>query len=533
MRYYLLLFIFSLSFTGLHSQKKAGLKRPKLVLFFFIDELNTTQLLAFQDKFSDKGFNRLMTEGVFLKNAQYPAGSLYKGTNLATLLSGSYPATHGIVSEKWYDRLRKSEVISTMGIVDYSLPDSLQPRENTSQILVSTIVDELKWMHNGASKVTTIGVEPSSFLWSGGQMPNEIYRLSKESGAFESLKDTTLVPLPKWVNNFNSKNLADLYSGREWGPSKDLNTYHQYKFFKDEVKGDHHFLYSLQKKRGKDAYKNVIESPYGNKLIRDFVAYSLFNSDIGRDDVTDVLSVHFSTKSTMFKNASVFAPETEDMVMRLDTEIGDILGIVEDRIGLNNTVVVLTSLSSPLRSENDYKRSNIPTGIFSGAKATSLLNLYLMAIHGQGKWVKSYNDSQIYLNQDFIKEKGKDFDEMAKQSAEFLMQMKGVAYAVPAKELASMNSSLSSIRSLELNFHNLRSGDILLRLSPGWNEEVDGVILSKQYSQVHLPLFIFGGGIEARVVNRSEPMINLAPTICTLLGIPFPNGCEGEVIEGF
>ena len=35
-------------------------------------------------------------------------------------------------------------------------------------------------------------------------------------------------------------------------------------------------------------------------------------------------------------------------------------------------------------------RFNIPTGEFSSKKAVSLLNMYLMALYGNGSWVNGY-----------------------------------------------------------------------------------------------------------------------------------------------
>ncbi|MCU4154808.1 alkaline phosphatase family protein [Carboxylicivirga sp. A043] len=513
--------------------QKVPSQRPKLVVFILIDQLSTDQIVAFRGQFSDNGFNRLINGGAFYRNASYPAGSAYYGTNLATIATGCYPSTHGIVSDWWYDRIRGKEVNALYG--DIFLNSNENQRYPTAdRILCSTITDELKWMNNGTSRVTGIALGGNHIVWCGGHSPNNLYQIDDNTGEFVLIRQSDAIkPLPEWAKKFNKKHFLNTYSKRDWGPLKDLNQYHQMKFFREQRAKSSDFMYALDKQKGNGAYIPVIHSPYGNKIVRDFAMAQIINDEYGKDEIPDVLTIGFTARAVHGDVHGAFDAETEDMILRLDLEIADLLKTIDKEVGLENTLIALTSVTAPYRPIAENSKHGIPTGVFSGQKASSLVNLFLMAKYGQGKWVMAYHDGQMYLNHELIKEKGVDLVEAKEEAARFLSDMKGVAFAMPISELKISSSDLASLRSLKLNYHPQRSGDIVVKIRPGWSEELDnGRKVNRNWNSTHLPLIFYGWKVNAKTVYRNVSMIQFAPTISSFLEIPFPNGCEGEPLQG-
>jgi hypothetical protein len=512
--------------------QKLPSQRPKLVVLILIDQLSTNQIVAFRNQFSDNGFNRLIYGGAFYRNASYPAGSAYTGSNLATLITGSYPSTHGIVSDWWYDRVRNKEVHALYGEFLVN-GDKSEKLPSADRVLSSSFTDELKWMNNGQSKVAAIGRNEQHTVWCGGHTPNQIYKIDDNTGEFVILQDSiTETAIPDWIKKFNKKDFLNTYSSRGWGPLNDLSQYYQLRYFSEQREGAKEFMYSLEMQEGEGAYIPVIHSPYGNKLIRDFAMAKIIHDEYGKDDETDVLTVNFSTQSVHGNTFGAFDAETEDMVLRLDLEIADLLRNIDKEVGLENTLVALTSVSAPYRPIEENNKHGIPTGIFSGHKASSLVNLFLMAKYGQGKWVMAYHDGHMYLNHELIKERGVNIDEVKKEAAYFLSDMQGVAFALPISELRVATSELTSLQNLKLNYHPHRSGDIVVKLSPGWTEELDdGRKVSRDWKSNQLPLIFYGWKVNPKNVYQTTSMIHFAPTIASFLEIPFPNGCEGEPLQ--
>ncbi len=524
---FILYIILSVCFSvSAFSQRRIASQKPKLVVFLLVDELSTDQLVAFRDKFSDGGFNRIIDGGSFFRHASFPAGSVYAGCNLSTFYTGTFPATHGIISDRWFDRLKYKEIKAT----GFDKEAGLRP--SVDNLLASTLSDELKWMYNGQCKVTSIGFNNDILVWTAGHKPDYIYYADATTGDIVLNADSIETPMPDWANEFNTKKLLDVYCDRQWGPIADLKKYHQLKYFSEDLPEGHSFLYSLKKTKGNEPYKMVMQSPYGNKLIRDFSIAHILNEDYGKDEIPDIITIQFTAKSAIRSNASAFEAETEDMLLRLDREIADMINIIDEEVGLENTLIVTSAIGAPVRSMEDNERVNVSTGLFNGKKAASLLNLYLMALHGQGKWVQAYHDGQIYLNHELLEQSKMSIKELLDQSAKFLMQVEGVAYALPAAELMASTSDLASMESLKLNYHPKRSGDIMIRLQPGWNEQIEGESpVNRHWTDARLPLIFYGWKVGRKNVYQSVSMTDVAPTISSFLEIPFPNGCEGKPLK--
>ena len=63
----------------------------------------------FWDKFQPNGFKKIYNEGAICSNVKLTLHEQNYASGTATLFTGVHPSIHGIVSNKWYDRLRKNE----------------------------------------------------------------------------------------------------------------------------------------------------------------------------------------------------------------------------------------------------------------------------------------------------------------------------------------------------------------------------------------------------------------------------------------
>ncbi len=75
----------------------------------------------------------------------------------------------------------------------------------------------------------------------------------------------------------------------------------------------------------------------------DFAKVLIENEDIGQDDVTDYLSLSFSSTDYV---GHVFGPlslEAEDNLLHLDKTLAELLAFVDKEVGLENTLIVLSA----------------------------------------------------------------------------------------------------------------------------------------------------------------------------------------------
>src|SRR5665648_1039390 len=81
------------------NSKNTDVSVPRLVVVLSVDQMRTDYLSRYWNKFQSGGFKRLVNEGAVCSNAQLDLHVQKITTGTATLFTGVYPATHGIVGD--------------------------------------------------------------------------------------------------------------------------------------------------------------------------------------------------------------------------------------------------------------------------------------------------------------------------------------------------------------------------------------------------------------------------------------------------
>ncbi|TLX76949.1 hypothetical protein E9993_04495 [Labilibacter sediminis] len=507
---------------------QSSTKPPRLVVFIQVDELHTEQLLAFRNKLGKYGFNQLVNKGTFYHKGKYESNTSFTGTKTANMLCGCYPETHGIIGKEWLSK-DKSQTVQAFS---FKSDNTLHPDSGDiiiSNRLTSSIADELNLHNRGFSKIASIGLSPEKVAFFANPNKIDTYWFDRTTGNMISEADSS--QLKEWVLDFNDKRFADLYIERQWGPITDLKKYHEYS--KSNPTQPRHFLYDLKNSNSALPYQHIAGSPFGNIILRDFAASLIINEEYGKDDHVDLLSVSFTCKPYLSEHQELFDAEVEDMVLRLDDQIESFINLMKDNIGLEHVLVVLSSTPSSRWKPETLKKEEISTGYFNGKKTAALLNLYLMAIYGQGKWISGYHDKQFYFNKSLLEKSKIPLQEMQEKAATFLLEVSGIEKTISSYHLRTNEYTTGIFNLIQKNYYHERSGDLFISLKPGWSEEVvnhkEKNIISGQY--FNSPLIFFGWNTSAMQILSSIQMIDVAATISSILQIPEPNGCIGEPLK--
>ena len=92
-----------------------------------------------------------------------------------------------------------------------------------------------------------------------------------------------------------------------------------------------------------DKYKKFKTSPYINDEVNRLVNACLSNTQIGQDAAPDLLTLFYYAGNYDHKPNTEYAMEIQDMYVRLDNSIGDLLDLIDRKIGLRNTLFFITS----------------------------------------------------------------------------------------------------------------------------------------------------------------------------------------------
>jgi predicted AlkP superfamily pyrophosphatase or phosphodiesterase len=139
------------------------------------------------------------------------------------------------------------------------------------------------------------------------------------------------------------------------------------------------------------------------------------------------------------------------------------------------------------------------------------------------------------LNRKVIAEKKLDLTTVQKKAAAFILEMDGIAETYAAEEIKVNSYTNNSFKALLQNGYNFkRSGDVLFRFNVAYFDAYmqKGTTHGAEFSyDTHVPLLFMGWGIKPGSTVESINITDIAPTICSLLNIPFPNGCTGKPIK--
>ena len=165
------------------------------------------------------------------------------------------------------------------------------------------------------------------------------------------------------------------------------------------------------------------------------------HEELGKDDIPDYLSISFSSTDYV---GHLFGPsslETEDQILRLDRILDALFMYVDERVGLKNTIIVLSAdhggpEAPGYMKQFGFEADYIVPDRFDKTDAIESLKKQF----GIGeRLIKTYYHPYLYLNRSIIREKGLDQGKVELAVCKELMKLDGVNLAVSSSALASGN----------------------------------------------------------------------------------------------
>jgi predicted AlkP superfamily pyrophosphatase or phosphodiesterase len=539
-RYYLIqtIFVIIFFFSDVHAQnEKSALKKPKLVVGLVVENMRPDYIQRYWSKFGEEGFKKLFSQGasctnfrIFQHNQSYAAGT-------ATLFTGVTSSIHGIIDEVWYDRNKYTEM-SCVRDENYFVVGSDSKSGNCSpkNLLSATITDNLKVYTRGQAKVFSVAMNTSPAVFSAGHAANGAYWFDAESGRMVS-SSFYISKFPDWVREFNSGNLADVFTHRNWttllaedaySESLDDDNTTEKGYGDEKGKIFPHYIYPYVKEAKN--FNPLKSTPFANTIVKDFAINLIDKEGLGDDDITDFLTVVFSSMDYFHNAFGPVSVEMEDLYLRLDQEIAALLKHLEQKTGKENLLVFLTSNTSANYPVN-YLRDefHLPVDNFSPESSLSLLASFLNITYGEAKWIEFYNNQQVYLDHKLVEKKKINLDEMREKASDFINQFEAVQVSFPANQLEKGNFGDGTYSSIFNSYYRGRSGDFLFVLKEGWQPLFK--YQSVNYTdQSHVPLLFYGLNIPHMSISNPFQATDLVPTLSSLLNIPVPDKCSGKVI---
>lgn len=540
----------------------AQAKQFRLVLQITVDQLRGDLIDRYGPALGDGGFRYLLKNGLVFTDAHHRHSNTETIVGHTTLATGTDPAVHGMVANLWFDRktgmprynvqdhryplVGKGEVDASSEIDPTQRAATTQGR-SPAAILTSTLSDEMALSFGPAAKIFGVSVKDRGAISMAGHA-GTAYWFSKSAGAFVS-STFYLDDYPDWAKAWNNAGHVASYADKNWSLLLPAEAYQfadrDNQPWETEIAGfGRTFPHPYGASDSKYYTTLLTLSPAGDELTLDFATALITAESLGSDDVTDYLSISFSSTDYVGHMFGPSSLEAEDNIVRLDRTLENLFAKIDDSVGLDKTLIVLSADHGAPEAPGFLATLGIEARTFDFAAIDKqpAIDALRRDFGVAGELIESFSQPYVYLNRELIAERGLDREAVETRVAEELAKLPGIAYAVSSSALRTGRIATTAISDAVLaNYHPQRSGDIYVVFDPHWFvADFDGLSVASAHGSpwsydTYVPIIFAGPGIQPGHVARRVETVDVAPTIAALLRIKPPTGALGipliEVLE--
>lgn len=502
--------------------RSSAQQRSPLVIGIMVEGLTDSNLELLESHFGEGGFKKLLAGGVHISNLRF-GPNIDPTAACAMLMTGSSPNINGIPAATIYSPATDracSTLTDTKNMGNFT-DETLSP----AAIKVSTLSDELRISTDGDAIIYSIAADPQQSIISAGHAGNAAFWIYDHTGNWAS--STYYKDMPSAVSNRNYKTpLRTRLDTMIWTPMRPLASYPML----SQQERHKPFRHTYPAKQF-DRFSQFKSTPMANREITDLAIDLLSSAKMGSDDAPDMLLVTYNVNAPEASRA-----ETLDLYLRLDRDIARLLSAASKASsgGIAPTIF-LAGLPCENISRADDRKWRVPTGEYSIRKALSLLEMYMIGVHGNGDWVTGYHNQNFYLNRKLIADKNLNLASFRTEAADFLARMAGVSNVFTIDDIIAARVG-DDPQGLKRNTSVEHAGDLIVEINPGWVIVDDpsaktSVPSARRMSAENIPAFIMAPSVRPHRIESTIDARAIAPAVARLMRIRTPNAASDSSLQ--
>jgi predicted AlkP superfamily pyrophosphatase or phosphodiesterase len=508
---------------------------PKLVVMIVVDQMRGDYVDKFRGQWSG-GLKRLAGEGAWFHEAAYPYAATETCPGHATISTGAFPAEHGIVANGWWDRDQQRMVTCTSDPTVKNVAyagGSTKGGDSAARMQLPSFAEELKFQTGGGTRVVTFALKARAAITMAGHKGDAVTWLDSSSGAWVTSSAYGTMP---FVEEYAKKHPVAEDYGKTWSLSLPESAY----LYEAEATGAAapagwtlSFPHPLRGKDGSTSADEVFfdqwaHSPFADTYLTHLAETAVDSLGLGKAGGTDYLGVSYSTPDYVGHAFGPRSREIQDILVRLDKDLGELLAHLDQKVGRGNYVLALSADHGVVPVPEDMARTGVDAGVLSLAELQERMEKALEPFNYTKPAIARMTEGNVYFSQGIYGGLKKDPTALHAVMDAVLTQP-GVAAVYRAEDLSGAVSSSSEIRTaFTLSYSPSRSGDLFFVPKPYWL--VDGSPAGKKavggtghgtpynYDQ-HVPLLLLGYGIQPGEYFTAVTPADIAPTFAALCGI--------------
>ena len=546
---------------------------PKLVVIIVIDQFRGDYLERYRADFGQGGFNLFLEHGAVFTNCNYDYASTRTAPGHATLLTGAYADGHGLLANDYWDpeqALVKDAKGDSCGKVPFVWDKdqklvwlsewSKQPPESVCtpgsasphNLQAATLGDELKQATQGRSRVYAVSLKERAAVFSGGFSANGAFWPDSTTGAWTTstyyYADSSKAPA--WIQAFNDRGCGGPCAAklREQAKAEFLALPPATKqaIFKPE---------DFDKKGFYDATGFTTAA---NQYELDFAEQILQNEQLGQkpEGATDLLMVSLSANDVLGHKVGPDDPSMKHMALELDRQLGAFFADLGGRIGLAQTVLVLSAdhgmapvvelakkqglPAAAYRaecSESDKDKSGCLREELNAALETALAKRMAApgTTRGRHQFVVALDYPIAWLGQPEFQHLGMNETEAEEAVGNAMMNLPmehGFRGFYTRAQLAKGNVPPNETGRRYLHSYAATKTWYVFGVpAPYAGDSTRGADHTSPYNyDTHVPLAFYGVAFRPGLYATHAEPVDLAPTLSSILGINAPSSSIGRVL---
>jgi predicted AlkP superfamily pyrophosphatase or phosphodiesterase len=534
------------------AKKAAPIARPKLVVMIVVDQMRADYVDKFRSQWTG-GLKRLLDQGAWFREAAYPYASTQTCPGHATVSTGALPASHGMVANAWWDRDAQKMVTCTsddnVKNVAYA-GATTKGGDSAVRMRLPAFAEELKFQQGGTVAVATFSLKARAAITLAGHM---------QPGP--EARETVLWFDPStgcWVTSdyYGTSAFAEEYIkqhpvkedyGKTWSPSLPQTAY----FYEKEATGaatvagwNRTFPHPLRGKGGTDApdetfYHQWETSPFADTYLTQMAEAAVTALELWNTGETDYLGVSYSSVDYVGHTFGPRSWEIQDILVRLDKDLGELFTHLDQKVGRGKYVVALTGDHGVAPIPADMQKTGFDANVLNLAELKERVETALEPFNYPKPAIARTSGNEVYFSQGVYDRLRREPPAM-KAILDAALATPGVAAVFRAEELHHEVKTVSHMRTaVELSYFAERSGDLYVLQQPYWltATSAEGAKHNSgtghgtpYYYDQRVPVLFMGFGMQPGQYFGDVTPADIAPTFAALTGVTLATH-DGRVLS--
>jgi predicted AlkP superfamily pyrophosphatase or phosphodiesterase len=259
---------------------------------------------------------------------------------------------------------------------------------------------------------------------------------------------------------------------------------------------------------------------------------------LGKSGGTDFLGVSYSTVDYVGHAYGPRSREIQDILVRLDKDLGELFAHLDKKVGPGNYVVALSADHGVVPIPEDMQKTGADAGVLSLVELHERMEKSLEPFNYGNPAIARISGSDVYFSPGVYDRLKGDAAAM-KAVVEAAMGQPGVAEVYRAEDLADRPATQSPLRrAMAASYFAGRSGDLFIVPKAYWLMDSTPAGKARDYGtghgtpwnyDQHVPLLLMGYGIQPGEYHGAVTPADIAPTLASLCGVTLASR-DGRVL---